>query len=918
MWLREWVLNKFIERLEEGDKALSGAVARDPIVAGQTSTLANLQLGKDQALIQRGFSLYNNAMANFKVEMVDLISRFQGGSIDKASARAEWKAITAQHYKQLFKAGAMAAGNPFYDELGITKHDAAFMAKARRLEQQFFDGFLDDINNPNHSPTHPYLQRAAYYADTGKSQFYNGMINGFGEDVEIHWVLGMPREAHCEVCPIYAMKVWTWQTIPTVPRAGDTPCLFNCYCDLEFLPRTTATPGMNLRVPGSTSDAAMDSPQRWASAFDEAGQEVFGTTLNQVETLYKQMYKVRQQIHLESNPLARTELIALRKNLNRQLIDYVEARGVRATPAISVSTLLDYADQAAALGGQLFTGAFDGLATGTEVTLLRGNFFTRGVLKRTALGLIVNNGKAAYTLNQSTDILFILRSPSVAESIEEYGVIGMKWGVHKEEEKGSEANPVKPEEFDTYFHGSTVLVLKSIAKNGLLPATDANRMFDKGTYYTGDRADAVFLCQDRESALVWARGTALRAGERSNQQNLGYTYVPTAVVFEVRVPKGSLHADMEAGTGTFFHSGKIAPKNIKGFFVVPKLNGWPDRGQDSFHGATHGKLHEAANGEIFYVPVIIWELVDPLAESINRLKALVEGNAQSGNYGHKGQGTGEVGGSAKRDQGDLAPAASHADLPDYIKALRVPPAWTDLRYNRDPNGDMMVVGKDSKGRDQYLYSAKFSATKAAEKFARIKELDRMESRVTHEILTAIHGRSDNAESAACALLVLRMGIRPGSDDDTGGAVKAYGATTLLGEHVKVVAGDIHLRFIGKKGVAIDLKVEDHFVAKDLERRRNAVGAKGRLFSVTHGQLSGYISKLDGGGFKTKDFRTLMGTSTAREMVAKMKPPRSEKEYKKQVRAVAEAVAKRLGNTPIVALQSYISPTVFAKWRKLWS
>ena len=62
----------------------------------------------------------------------------------------------------------------------------------------------------------------------------------------------------------------------------------------------------------------------------------------------------------------------------------------------------------------------------------------------------------------------------------------------------------------------------------------------------------------------------------------------------------------------------------------------------------------------------------------------------------------------------------------------------------------------------------------------------------------------------------------------------------------------------------------------------------------------------------------MGTSTAREMVAKMKPPRSEKEYKKQVRAVAEAVAKRLGNTPIVALQSYISPTVFAKWRKLWS
>jgi DNA topoisomerase IB len=32
-----------------------------------------------------------------------------------------------------------------------------------------------------------------------------------------------------------------------------------------------------------------------------------------------------------------------------------------------------------------------------------------------------------------------------------------------------------------------------------------------------------------------------------------------------------------------------------------------------------------------------------------------------------------------------------------------------------------------------------------------------------------------------------------------------------------------------------------------------------------------------------------------------------------VKAVAVAVAQKLGNTPAVALKSYINPTVFSKW-----
>ena len=41
---------------------------------------------------------------------------------------------------------------------------------------------------------------------------------------------------------------------------------------------------------------------------------------------------------------------------------------------------------------------------------------------------------------------------------------------------------------------------------------------------------------------------------------------------------------------------------------------------------------------------------------------------------------------------------------------------------------------------------------------------------------------------------------------------------------------------------------------------------------------------------------------------------NEKEYKKAVKFVATAVSKKLGNTPTIALQSYINPATFAAWR----
>jgi DNA topoisomerase-1 len=265
----------------------------------------------------------------------------------------------------------------------------------------------------------------------------------------------------------------------------------------------------------------------------------------------------------------------------------------------------------------------------------------------------------------------------------------------------------------------------------------------------------------------------------------------------------------------------------------------------------------------------------------------------------------------------LKPApADRASWPEHIRALRLPPAWRDVRISSDPGSDLQAIGIDAKGRPQYVYSERFVKTQSAIKFARIAELD--------DKFEAIRDQNDKArrsrdpkikDHADCTALVMEMGLRPGGDDDTRAEKRAYGASTLEGRHVVVKGGKVRLQFVGKKGVDIDLEVTDPDMARMLRERARAAGPDGPLFPhVSAASLLNYVHGLDGGGWKTKDMRTLKATRLAHAMVHGSEAPKSDKEYKKRVREVAVYVSSHLGNTPAVALASYISPEVFAPWR----
>lgn len=262
-------------------------------------------------------------------------------------------------------------------------------------------------------------------------------------------------------------------------------------------------------------------------------------------------------------------------------------------------------------------------------------------------------------------------------------------------------------------------------------------------------------------------------------------------------------------------------------------------------------------------------------------------------------------------------AADGSALPAHIQALTIPPAWTDVTYNPDPNAALLATGKDASGKRQPIYAQSFMDHKAAGKFNRIVALSKD--------FPAMHAANETARSSSIptvaahadvTALVMHTGIRPGSETDTHSKLQAYGATTLQGQHV--VAGEggaVSLQYVGKSGKSLNIPISNPSIASMLLTRKAAAGDGNKIFpGVSDDTLRDHVHTLSANEYHPKDFRTLAANVTAASEVAKMPVPKTQAEYQKSVRSVAVTVSKRLGNTPAVALQSYINPHVFVNWR----
>ena len=261
---------------------------------------------------------------------------------------------------------------------------------------------------------------------------------------------------------------------------------------------------------------------------------------------------------------------------------------------------------------------------------------------------------------------------------------------------------------------------------------------------------------------------------------------------------------------------------------------------------------------------------------------------------------------------------------DRIRALAIPPAWTDVWICPDPRGHIQACGLDARGRRQYRYHDEWRAQQDRDKHDRMLELaralPRLRRRLRHDLTTDGLGRD---RVLACAVRLLELGLfRVGGEpyvEENG----SYGLATLRKRHVRAVGGELRFDYPGKgnqrRVVTIgDAQVAD--VVRALKRRRGGgpellayKDDRGRWVDVRSSDINEYVQRALGPEFSAKDFRTWTATVLAAVALAAEEDVETERQRRKAVVRVVRRVALVLGNTPAVARGSYVDPRVIERY-----
>jgi DNA topoisomerase I len=260
---------------------------------------------------------------------------------------------------------------------------------------------------------------------------------------------------------------------------------------------------------------------------------------------------------------------------------------------------------------------------------------------------------------------------------------------------------------------------------------------------------------------------------------------------------------------------------------------------------------------------------------------------------------------------------------ERIKALVIPPAWSEVWISPNATAKVQATGMDAAGRRQYVYHPDYRAAREQQKYDRLVRFGELLPGLRANVARHVE-IGPFAEEWACALavtLINQAWFRVGSEQYARSS-RTYGVTTLTKRHATVRGKRVTFRFRTKHRILVRASLVDAELAEGVRELTNLPGGprlfrferEGSFLALTGPALNAYLAENLGGGFTAKDFRTWGGTLTAAIALAEHGPPSSEADAKAAIAAAMRRVGEQLGNTPAVARSSYVSPAVIDQFR----
>jgi DNA topoisomerase I len=266
-----------------------------------------------------------------------------------------------------------------------------------------------------------------------------------------------------------------------------------------------------------------------------------------------------------------------------------------------------------------------------------------------------------------------------------------------------------------------------------------------------------------------------------------------------------------------------------------------------------------------------------------------------------------------------------SEVIERIRALTVPPAWTDVWICPDPMGHLQATGIDAAGRKQYLYHERWRAHRDRQKFARTTSFAAALPKLRRRLVRELSGEElTERRVLACTVRLLDVGMFRVGNPEYAGDESGIGLATIRSEHVSLNGRSIAFDYPGKGGVRRLQVVEDPVtfaVVKKLKLRRSgppelfAYRADGEWRPIRSDDINDFIKEQLGEEYSAKDFRTWNATVMAAVTIAaRGRDARSKTARRRAINETTKQVAQLLGNTPAVARRSYIDPRVFDRYQ----
>jgi len=253
----------------------------------------------------------------------------------------------------------------------------------------------------------------------------------------------------------------------------------------------------------------------------------------------------------------------------------------------------------------------------------------------------------------------------------------------------------------------------------------------------------------------------------------------------------------------------------------------------------------------------------------------------------------------------------------WIQSLTVPPAWSDVWISKDREAYLLATGHDAAERKQYIYHEKWAEIREAKKFIQLltlgKNLTIMRKRLRADLTQEKLART--RVLAAVVSIIDQTGERIGNTvyADANGS---YGITTVRKKHVK---GTVVKEFdyTGKSGIHRHVEIKDPAIIKVITACEDTVGYElfkyvdeaGNKQLITSDAVNEYIKVISKTSITAKDFRTWYGTVQALKKCLSLGICDDSALQVIHAKAVYKYAARKLGNTPKIAQESYVHPSI---------